>query len=645
MMKRGLLLKKMRRTPFAYDVTDLVKKGANELVVSVWDPTTDFIGSHGKQTFRPHGCMYTRTSGIGGTVWLETVPATHLTGYRVTTDIDAGTVRVTLDGVGNLMAAKATVKVLRDGRQLAEGALKRWGEAITLVLPKPVALWSPESPALYDLEIAFADGETGAADIVKGYVGMRKFEKRKDPNGVLRFYFNNEPRFIIGTLDQGWWPDGLLTPPSDEAMAYDIRALKEAGFDMMRKHIKVEPRRYYWLCDTLGILVLQDMPSGFSDTMKRYGFYRRELKEMIDHLYNVPSIVMWVPYNEGWGQPGQFLTHSTLVWTQRYDPTRLVDGPSGANDWEGGALWCVKPRRDTSHLPPELEEAADSVDKHDYGRAPRMFPVNDRRVSFLGEFGGIGCRVGDHLWTTNAWGYGGTGGDTDRAAVQQKFVTLMEHVAGLARRGLGGSVYTQTTDVEGEINGLMTYDRKVKKFNPTALAAVHAKVRAAAKLGLVPYEEKTVFAKLASDPKTWAWTTAEPPAGWQEAGFDDAAWARAAGGFGNKAIARDHGAKVSTEWNTNTIWLRRHFALDVPPEKVLSAAFEMFHDEDAEVWINGKLVVSAKGYTTGYAAYSLPAARFAAAAKRGDNVLAVKVIQTIGGQYFDAGLSVDVPKP
>ena len=199
--------------PFAYDVTDLVKKGANELVVSVWDPTTDFIGSHGKQTFRPHGCMYTRTSGIGGTVWLETVPATHLTGYRVTPDIDAGTVRVTLDGVGNLMSVKATVKVLRGGREVAAGALKRWGEPIVISLPKPIALWSPESPALYDLEIMFADGGTGVNDVVKGYFGMRKFEKRKDPNGVLRFYFNNAPRFIIGTLDQGWWPDGLLTPP------------------------------------------------------------------------------------------------------------------------------------------------------------------------------------------------------------------------------------------------------------------------------------------------------------------------------------------------------------------------------------------------------------------------------------------------
>ena len=153
-----------------------------------------------------------------------------------------------------------------------------------------------------------------------------------------------------------------------------------------------------------------------------------------------------------------------------------------------------------------------------------------------------------------------------------------------------------------------------------------------------------MFPRLAADPKTWAWTTAAPPAGWQEAGFDDSAWARAAGGFGNKAIARDHGAKVTTEWNTNAIWLRRHFTLDVSPAKVLSATFEMFHDEDAEVWLNGKLVLSVAGYTTGYSAFPVPAEVFAAAAKQGDNVLAVKVVQTIGGQYFDAGLSVDVPK-
>ena len=630
--------------PFTYDVTDLVKKGANELVVSIWDPTTDFIGSHGKQTFKPHGCMYTRCSGIGGTVWLETVPETHITDYTVVTDIDAGTVSVTLAGAGNLSGAVGTVEVWRDGKSLVKGTVSAWGQPVTLALPQPVALWSPESPALYDLVLTLSDGAARTRDVVKGYFGLRKFELRKDPNGVLRFFLNNEARFIIGTLDQGWWPDGLLTPPSEEAIAYDILALKKMGFDMMRKHIKVEPRRYYALCDRLGLLVLQDMPSGFSDREKRYGFYRRELKEMMDHLQKTPSIVMWVPYNEGWGQPGQFLTHATLVWTQRYDPTRLVDGPSGAHDWEGGAIW-MKPHRTTQHLPLGVEEAAHAVDKHDYGQRPKMHPLNPRRASFLGEFGGIGCRVEGHLWTTNAWGYGNTGRDIDRKAVQAKFVSLMEHVAGLAEGGLAGSVYTQTTDVEAEINGLLTYDRRVVKFDSAALAAAHDKVRAAAARGLVPRATHQVLPRLDPDPRAWAWTTEEPAAAWMQSSFDDSAWARACGGFGNKAITRDHPhAKVNTDWSTKTIWLRRHFNYAARPEKLLRVTAEMFHDEDAEIYLNGKLILSVPGYNTDWTSFTIPLDAFAAAVKEGDNVLAVKVVQEVGGQYFDLGLSVDVAK-
>ena len=631
--------------PFSVDVTDLVKAGTNELVVAVWDPTGDFIGSTGKQIFKPSGCMYTRSSGLGGTVWLETVPETHLVDYKVVTYIDAGTVGIALEGVGDLKHAEARIEVCRAGKVLATGALKEWGKPVTIALPQPIALWSPETPALYDLVITFADAAKGTKDVVKGYFGMRKIALRKDAKGVLRFFFNNAPRFLIGTLDQGWWPDGLLTPPSEEAMAYDILALKKMGFDMMRKHIKVEPRRYYYLCDKLGIILLQDMPSGFADVQKRYGFYRRELQEMMDHLQKVPSIVMWVPYNEGWGQPGQFLTHATLMWTQRYDPTRLVDGPSGAHDWEGGDVW-KKPAQGggpTQHLPPGVEEAAHAVDKHDYGPRPRMWPVNDRRASFLGEFGGIGCRVEGHLWTTNAWGYGGTGRDADRRAVQEKFVTLMEHVAGLARRGLAGSVYTQTTDVEGEINGLLTYDRKVVKFDPAALAAVHDRVRAKAAQGGLPTETRAVLPIRDPNPTAWAYVFASPAEDWMRPAFDDAAWKRAAGGFGGRGIGRDHkAAKVATKWETNAIWLRRTFMLDAVPEKLLEATVEMFHDEDAEVYLNGQLILSAKGYTTDYVPYGIPAEKFRAAVKKGRNVLAVKVVQTVGAQFFDLGLSLEV---
>ena len=625
--------------PFSYDITGLVKKGANELVVSVWDPTQDFIGSSGKQAFNPKGCFYTRSSGIGGTVWLETVPAVHIAKYKVTPDIDAGTVRFEFKVKGGFSKPEVSVSVQRDGGSVQRdggNAVVTTKDGVAVVeMPAGFKLWSPESPVLYSFTARCGSDE------VKGYFAMRKIEVKKDANGVLRIFFNNKPRFLIGTLDQGWWPDGLLTPPSDEAMEFDIKKLKEMGYDMMRKHIKVEPRRYYYLCDKLGIMVMQDMPSGSGDKTQRYGFYRRELKEMIDHLYNVPSIVSWIPYNESWGQPGEFLTHATLTWTQRYDPSRIVDGPSGWNDYEGGKAYG-KP---TSHKPAGVEEAADLVDRHDYGKRPGMLAVNDRRASFLGEFGGIGCRVDGHLWTEKAWGYGGTGKDVNRKAVQDKFVSLMDHVANHAMGGLAGSVYTQTTDVEGEINGLITYDRKVVKFDEKALAEVHDRVRSAFAVGTMPRESKVLFPKLDPNVLAWAWTTVAPSDGWEKPGFDDSAWARSAGGFGNEGILKDHPhAKSATKWTTNAIWLRRHFTYAKPAGKIIQATLDMFHDEDAEVYLNGVLLLSVKGYNTNWTPFAVPAEKFAAAVKEGDNVIAVKVTQETGGQYIDLGLSVDVEK-
>ena len=615
--------------PFSYDVTDYVKRGANELVVAIWDPTASFIGSFGKQSFKPRGCFYTRSTGIGGTVWLETVPAVHIANYKVTPDSDRGIVCFKFDVAGGGFT-KPEVNVT------VAGKTTRTKDGVAVVkMPAGFKLWSPESPALYDFAATCGD------DTVKGYFGMRKIEIAKDANGVLRIFFNNKPRFLIGTLDQGWWPDGLLTPPSDEAMAFDIKKLKEMGYDMMRKHIKVEPRRYYYLCDKLGIMVMQDMPSGAGDKTQRYGFYRRELKEMIDHLYNVPSIVSWIPYNESWGQPGEFLTHATLTWTQKYDPSRIVDGPSGWNDYEGGKA----NGKTTSHKPAGVEEAADLVDRHDYGRRPGMFAVNSRRASFLGEFGGIGCRVDGHLWTDKAWGYGGTGKDTDRKAVQDKFVSLMDHVAGLAMNGLSGSVYTQTTDVEGEINGLITYDRKVVKFDESALAEAHGRVRTAFSVGITPRTSKVFAKRLDPNVNAWAWTTTAPAVGWEKPGFDDSAWARSAGGFGSAFIQKDHPhAKCATKWETPEIWLRRHFTYTKPMGKILQATIDMFHDEDVDVYLNGELILSVKGYNTDWTSFSVPPEKFAEAVKEGDNVIAVNVIQTVGGQFIDLGLSVDVAK-
>ena len=465
-------------TGFSYDITGLVKSGENDLMVRVWDPTQGFVNPLGKQANSPKGCFYTRVSGIWQTVWLERVPEVHIKSYNVIPDVDNSTVRFEFQTSG-----AAAVEVQVYGVEATPRHVGTAGAVLEVEIPD-AKLWSPEEPNLYHFKAMCGK------DIVTGYFAMRKFEKRKDAKGVWRFYLNNKPYFIVGTLDQGWWPDGLLTPPSEEAMAYDIRTLKDCGYNMMRKHIKVEPMRYYALCDKLGILVLQDMPSGDKKTMfdfaqanVAYGTVRREWQGIMDKLMAVPSIVMWIPYNEQWTQPCDRLTADMLRWTKRYDPShRLVNGPSGWRDFEGGDSSHEDACRSWSkHLPDGVEESCDVIDRHDYNTRPTMHAVNAHRVSFLGEFGGIGCRVPDHLWTKDSWGYGNTGNDTDRKAVEKKFVELMDHVTTLAMAGLGGCVYTQTTDVEQEINGLMTYDRKVLKYDPMALRAAHEKICAAAR--------------------------------------------------------------------------------------------------------------------------------------------------------------------
>ncbi|MBQ0033176.1 MAG: beta-galactosidase [bacterium] len=470
------------QNPFALDITDYVTDGENELTVCVWDPTEDFVNSRGKQSFKPSGCFYTRVSGIWQTVWMERVPEKYIESYKVVTDIDKGDVKIEVKVKGEGEQRMEIAVFDPEGRKVAE-ATPSFTFTSRLHLGDKVALWSPENPKLYTFTAKYGKDE------IKGYFGMRKFEKRKDAKGVLRFFLNNKPYFVLGTLDQGWWPDGLLTPPSEEAMASDIQTLKDCGFNTMRKHIKVEPMRYYSLCDKMGLLVVQDLPSGSGSwadpmkagTVKRYGLQRQEMKEMMDNLQAVPSIVMWNPYNEGWTQPGEFLTHAMLDFTRRYDPTRLVNGPSGCWDWEGGHLlpkgWDWTNRVETTHKPSDVCEAADAVDMHLY-RGPTMFAVNDRRVSFLGEFGGLGHPVEGHLWkeSTGSWGYGGIEDTKTREGLEKTYLGLMDKLEDLAKQGLGGSVYTQTTDVEIEINGLMTYDRKVLKYDPKVLKAAHERI-------------------------------------------------------------------------------------------------------------------------------------------------------------------------
>jgi beta-galactosidase/beta-glucuronidase len=446
--------------PFTFDITAAVNPRAKsqELVVAVTDPTNTGLQPRGKQVLDPNGIWYTAVSGIWQTVWLEPVPTAFIRDLVLTPDLDGKKLRLSVDA----STPAGFTAIARLHGQVVGRAIANTGAETAIALDR-VEPWSPDSPTLYDVEVRLTSGDT-----VKSYFGMRKVEVRKDAAGVNRIFLNNAPRFLIGPLDQGWWPDGLYTAPTDEALRSDIDTLKKLGFNMARKHVKVEPARWYYWCDKLGFLVWQDLPSATTrggnpnpTSVRRNAAadakfppeaasdFRRELEAMVRQLHNAPSIVVWVPFNEGWGQHD---TNEILRWVKSLDPSRLVDGPSG---WEDRGF-------------------GDFKDMHDYP-GPNMFPVMADRVSVLGEFGGLGLPLEGHLWWNKRnWGYRTF---EDRAKLQAAYEALIEKLAPLVKQGLAAAIYTQTTDVEGEVNGLMTYDRKVVKFDAARLAELHRKLQ------------------------------------------------------------------------------------------------------------------------------------------------------------------------
>lgn len=437
--------------PFSFDITGALKGDeSQELVVKVFDPTDSHWQPRGKQVLKPRGIWYTAVSGIWQTVWLEPVPESRIDSLVITPDIDRG--RITVDVTTSMGGEQTYVEIEMLDAETRDIHHSNPTRAI-VELESPV-LWSPDNPHLYDIKVKwFRSGKL--IDEVRSYVGMRKISVEKDEYGVNRLFLNNEPLFQLGPLDQGWWPDGLYTAPADAALRYDVEITKALGFNMCRKHVKVEPARWYYWCDKLGLMVWQDMPSG--DKFVRKGKpdikrsvesarnFRREWKAEIDYLRNHPSVVVWVPFNEGWGQ---FKTSGIIDWTREYDPTRLVDGPSGWQDRGSG----------------------DMVDMHSYP-GPGMFPIEEKRASVLGEYGGLGLPVKDHLWLKNGnWGYRSF---DKREQLAERYRLLTDDLKPLVARGLAAAVYTQTTDVEREVNGFMTYDRKVVKFDADELAAMH----------------------------------------------------------------------------------------------------------------------------------------------------------------------------
>lgn len=448
--------------PFSFDITAALKNGVNELQVKVWDPTDRGTQPRGKQVNDPSGIWYTPVSGIWQTVWLEPVPEQSIVALKTTPDIDKKQLTVEVATDQKRRADKIEVKVF-DGKQLVAKGASLNGTPVEISMPADAKLWSPDAPSLYDMEVSlYAGGKL--VDQVKSYAAMRKFSTKRDKNGIVRLQLNNKNVFQFGPLDQGWWPDGLYTAPTDEALLYDIQKTKDFGFNMIRKHIKVEPARWYTHCDRLGIIVWQDMPSGdrnpewqnrryfdgteYKRSAESEATYRKEWKEIIDCLYSYPCIGTWVPFNEAWGQ---FKTQEMAEWTKQYDPTRLVNPASGGNHYTCG----------------------DMLDLHNYP-GPEMYLYDAQRATVLGEYGGIGLVLKDHIWEPNRnWGY--VQFNTSKEATDE-YLKYADKLKGMIDRGFSAAVYTQTTDVEVEVNGLMTYDRKVIKLDEQALKKKNSEI-------------------------------------------------------------------------------------------------------------------------------------------------------------------------
>jgi beta-galactosidase/beta-glucuronidase len=454
--------------PFTFDITAALKTGVpqQELAVAVWDGTDSGLQPRGKQTLDPKSIWYTAVSGIWQTVWTERVPGTYVNDIQLTPDLDGKRLQLVVDCSGAAVPTSSdrvasscsdnfTATAMLRGKKVGSVSGKT-GESASIALDQ-VEPWSPESPTLYDLDIKLDSG-----DSVTSYFGMRRIEVAKDAAGYNRLFLNHHPVFQIGPLDQGWWPDGLYTAPTDDAIKFDIQTLKSLGFNMLRKHVKVESARYYYWCDKLGLMIWQDMPSamrGDREMGVKKGSrtdvvfpaedaanFNRELKALVSHLRNTTSIVGWVPFNEGWGEHD---TNAILRMVKDMDPSRLVDGPSG---WEDRGFGDMK-------------------DMHEYP-GPDMFPTVSDRASVLGEFGGLGFPVEGHLWWTNKrnWGYRTYQSQSD---LESAYQNVIEKLTPLVKAGLAAAVYTQTTDVEGEVNGLMTYDRKLLKIPAEKVAAKH----------------------------------------------------------------------------------------------------------------------------------------------------------------------------
>ena len=443
---------------FSFDITEYVKNDMeNNLVVAVWDPTNKGGQGRGKQVLRPGVVFYTAISGIWQTVWLEPVPKTYIKRITVEPDTDNECIKLSL-AIQNLQNVEEIYIEVKDKNNIISAVKERIGKTFLIPIPSP-KLWSPENPFLYDLIITLKKENT-VVDKIESYFGMRTISLGDEQNGIRTVLLNNEELFQYGTLDQGYWPDGLYTAPTDSALKYDIEITKKLGFNLIRKHVKVEPARWYYHCDKIGVLVWQDMPSGgaaigsrnieeFKETRKvsDQSDFCNELTEMVKMLFNHPSIIMWVPFNEGWGQ---FKTKEVCEKIRNMDSLRLINAASGWTDFGVG----------------------DICDRHNYPNP--VIPNSNEfksRAYVIGEFGGLGLEVENHMWKIkNKFGYRNI---DDAVKLTRTYSRLISKLKKLITKGACAAIYTQITDVEGEVNGLLTYDREIIKMNEDELREIN----------------------------------------------------------------------------------------------------------------------------------------------------------------------------
>lgn len=597
--------------PFALDITSFLKEsGTQELQVAVWDPT-DGGQPNGKQSVSPSGIWYTPNSGIWQTVWLEPVSPTHIESYEPIPDIDNSAVSIKVK-----TSASCTVTLtVKDGDNIVVEQTGPSDQTFTLPIPS-AKLWSPDEPNLYDLEIS-AKEQGQEVDKVTGYFGMRKFS-RAMIDGHPAILLNNKPLYMYGPLDQGWWPDGLLTPPSYEAMVYDLQVMKDFGMNMVRKHIKLENDLWFEWCDRNGLVVWQDMPSGCGSgaigniEYAMQNFYR-ENEELIEATRHHPCIGAWVVWNEGWGQHAERGMAHTMravnsVMNANHDPGRFVHAVTGWVDVEMG----------------------DFLDVHSYPSPGAATNAVNERVASCGEFGGINLFIENHMWAGSDVNYTTVEDAETYANLYDRYTDRLGELQ--QEKGLWMSVYTQITDVEQECNGILTYDRKVMKVSPAQQQMMRDKI-----LRTINYRYKDVTTVVpAGDENSsiqWKYTTTEPAADWFSTDFAASGWKTGSAGFGGGG---------RTPWSSSDIWIRRTFKINsFDMSRLPDLRLWLFHDEDAEIYINGLLAAKMTGYNTKYEAWPLlPEAQQSLKFDGSDNVIAIHCKQTTGGQFIDCGLKI-----